>query len=432
MAEKGPHYGDLVEITTDKKTYTGILIKSPELLESDSQIIKLESGYNIGIKTSNIQSIKVIEKRKESTSLKSNKEKAESALPTVTLISYGGTISSKIDYATGGVSADFTADDFKQMIPKLRTVANIKTLSLNKVMSEDMNAADWVTLAQAVHKELKTSDGIVVTQGTDTLHYTSAALSYMLQDLSKPVVLTAAQKSIDRGSSDAFMNLFCAITTAAQSDIAQVVTCMHAHSDDDVCNIIRGTKVRKMHTTRRDAFKAINETPFATVTENGTITIINNTYSKKDPARKTKLIDAIQEKVALIFAHPNMDPKIIEFHIKQGVKGIVIAATGLGHVPTTRKEYSLLPYLKKAQEHQIPVIIAAQTIHGAVNPYVYSNERVLSIGHGCIYVKDLPVESAYVKLCWALGQTQDYKKVKELILTNHTGEYNESIMLGDL
>lgn len=411
-----PKPGDRVKVITEKEVFEGMLMPRPPLLEPGITVIKLDSGYNIGIDDKKIKKIELIKKyapkKPVKAAIKFNKK-----LPTVSILSTGGTISSKIDYRTGGVYADYTAEDFVAMCPELADIANLKAKKIMSVMTEDFTHKDWSLMAKEIAKELNSgADGVVVTMGTDTLHITAAALSFFLKDLNKPVVITAAQRSIDRGSSDAFMNLVCAITTAAKFNAAEVVTCLHGTTNDDYCLLIRGTKVRKMHASKRDAFRPINELPIAKVYENGKIEIINENYKTKNKG-KVFVDDRFEPKTALIQVYPGMDPEIIDFYVKKGYKGIVLAATALGHTPK-----NIMPNIKKAIDKNIPVIIASQTLYGRVHPLVYTRLRELSIKLKCIFAQDMLPETAYVKLGWVLGQTTNIDKVKELMLTNIAGE----------
>jgi len=286
-------------------------------------------------------------------------------------------------------------------------------------MSEDLNYKDWQVLAELVAKELNKNKGVIITHGTDTLHYTSAALSFMLKNLSKPVVLTGSQRSSDRGSSDAFMNLICS-AYAAVSNIAEVGVCMHGSTDDQYCHFIRGTKVRKLHATRRDAFRSINEMPLAKIWPDGKTDILN----KNHKTRKDEKVVAdvkFEPRVALLKAYPGSEPEILEILAKKGYKGFVIEGTGMGHVPT-EAEKSWIPVIKKLIKDGIPVVIAPQTLYGRINTDVYTNLRVLYHDAGAIPAEDMLPEVAYVKLGWVLGHTKDLEKVRELMLTNIVGE----------
>src|SRR3989344_2247093 len=279
-----PEFGDEVKVHTKEQVYEGIMLPRPEIFDDSCTIIKLENGYNIGIENKKIQKIEVTKKYEKKKPIKHEQKQSNKNLPNVSILSFGGTISSKLDYKTGGVYADYTAEDFVRMLPELENIANLRAEKVMSIMSEDLSPQDWQVMAKRIAKELndKEVDGVVVTQGTDTLHFSTAAMSFFLKNLNKPVVFTAAQRSIDRGSSDAFFNLLCAVNAAAKFDGAAVVTCMHGTSDDKYCILNRGTKVRKMHTSRRDAFRPINELPLAKIYENGKIEVLNANYSKRN------------------------------------------------------------------------------------------------------------------------------------------------------
>jgi len=416
--------GDRVKVVTKDEEFEGILMPRPEILEKGFTVLKLDNGYNIGIEDKKIKEIKVLEKYKQKEASKT-KLKVNKNLPTVSILSLGGTISSKVDYRTGGTYADYTAEDFVAMMPELAKIANIKAKKVMSIMSEDMNPEDWTQIAKIIADELNSGiDGVVVTQGTDTLHFSTAAISFILRNLNKPVVFTAAQRSIDRGSSDAFMNLICAVSAAAKFDGAEVVTCLHGTTNDDYCLLNRGTKVRKMHTSRRDAFRPVDELPLAKVYSDGKIEVVKKDYRKRSE-KKVEADNKFEAKTALIQVYPGMEPKIIDFYVNGGYKGIVLAATALGHVPTLREKYSLMSNLKKAIDKKIPIVIASQTLYGRVHPLVYTNLRKLSVELGCIFAENMLPETAYVKLGWVLGKTKDISKVKELMLKNIAGEITE-------
>ncbi len=424
-----PEYGDSVKVQTKEQAYEGIMLPRPEILEEGFTIIKLDNGYNIGIENKNIEKIEVIkkyEKKKETR----HKIEQRKGLPLVPILSFGGTISSRVDYKTGGANADYTAEDFVAMVPELKDVANIKAEKVMGIMSEDMTPEDWQHMARKIAKELNEDDvaGVVVTQGTDTLHFSTAAMSFFLKHLHKPVVFTAAQRSIDRGSSDAFSNLLCAVHAASKFDGAAVVTCLHGTSNDDYCILNRGTKVRKMHTSRRDAFRPINELPLAKVFENGKIEIVNSNYNKKNN-QNVSVDDKFEEKTGLIYVHPGMNPDILDYYLEKKFKGLVVAATGLGHVSglgdtIIHKKYSVFDKLKELKD-KLSIVIASQTIYGRVHPYVYTNLRRLSIQLNCIFAEDMLPEVAYIKLGWVLGHTNEPEEVRKMVLTNYAGEITD-------
>lgn len=425
-------YGDNVKVITKDRIYEGMLMPRPEILDENFIILKLDNGYNIGIEKRKIQKIEVLKKYQKKKEIKPKLGRRKE-LPTVPIISFGGTISSRVDYKTGGVYADYTAEDFVEMMPELSEIANIKAEKAMSIMSEDLNPEDWSTMARRIAIDLndKGIAGVVCTHGTDTLHFSTAAMSFFLRNLNKPVVFTAAQRSIDRGSSDAFMNLKCAVNAAVKFDGAEVVTCMHGTPDDMYCILNRGARVRKMHTSRRDAFRPINELPLAKITQDGNIEILNNNYKKKrqkdnkNSEGKVLVDDVFEPKTGMVYAYPGMGPEILDFYLEKRYKGIVIAATALGHVATINPKYSLMRKIEKLIENGIAVVISTQTIYGRTHPYVYTNLRKLSMQLKCIFVEDILPEVAYVKLGWVLGHTNNLDEVRKMMLTNYAGEITE-------
>jgi glutamyl-tRNA(Gln) amidotransferase subunit D len=431
LKRKGIEIGDEIEVIKGGVKYQGILMPRIELGDPSNLVIKLSNGYNIGIKFDKNVKVKLLRKGKPIKFVPSEaKVEMDLTKPTVSILGCGGTIAARVEYKTGAVFPAFSPSDLLLSFPKLKEIANIKGRKLFDLFSEDMTPNHWQIIAKEVAKEIKAGvDGVVLMHGTDTMHYTSAALSFMLQNLPVPVVLVGAQRSSDRGSSDNEMNLLSAVITAANSDIAEVTVCMHGSMSDDFCYVHQGTKVRKTHTSRRDTFQSINVLPFAKVWYlEKKIEYLRDDFRKKDKERKLKLDTKINPNVGLIYFHPGIKPEFIEA-LAKFYDGIVIAGTGLGHVSTNpfndKYAKSLVPSLKSLINSGIPVIIAPQTIFGRINLNVYTSGRILNeigvIGNGCDWLPEV----ALVKLMFVLGHTKDMKKVRELMLTNIAGEITD-------
>ncbi len=422
--------GDTVQVTTDAETYTGILM--PQLHEN-TIIIKLESGYNLGIDKKTIKEIKLLEKHeKEQKHPKKDKLEHKKGLKTISILHMGGTISSAVDYKTGGVIAKFSPEEMLSLFPEIKDIANIKSRFVRQMMSDDMRFAHYNIIAKEIEKEIKQgTDGIIITQGTDTMHYTSAALSFMLEDLPIPAILVGSQRSSDRGSSDAAMNLICACKFIATTDFADVAICMHKNMEDKKCYILPATKTRKMHTSRRDAFRPIDTQPWAEIDyDTGQVYFINKDHKKRDN-RKLKL-KLIKEnlKVGLLKVHTNMYAQEIEAY--KGFHGLVIEGTGLGHAPITKSdEYTkenakIFNTIKKLAKKGTIIVMAPQTIYGRLQMNVYSPGRRIQeigvIGNG----SDMTPETTFIKLAWLLS---NYKKeqVKELITKDLRGEISTKV-----
>lgn len=412
--------GDYVEVFLIKKSYKGILLESPE---SDKGIIliKLDTGYNIGFNKKNVLEIKILKKaleKKKEPELKKDKTK-----PNIGMIITGGTIASSYDVKTGGVAPLTKPEDLFRFYPGLFEKVNVLRIEVPFMKaSEDMDFKDWQKIARTAEKLLNDPNirGVIITHGTDTLHYTSAALSFFLKNLNKPVVLTYSQRSIDRASSDANLNLQCS-ALAAISDIAEVMLVGHATVNDDYCYAMPGAKVRKLHSSRRDAFKVVNGKPFAKIYPDR-IEIISNYKTKGKGKVKTDL--KFEEKVALIKIYPGQDPEILDYYTRKKYRGLVLEMTGLGHVPAKEARKSWLNKLKEIQKKGIIVCAASQTIYGRLDPLVYSNGREI-LKTGVIYLEDMLAETALVKLGWVLGHKEWH--VKEKMLENFAGELNKRL-----
>ena len=415
--------GDLVEIKTHAQTEQGILMPDPD---EKAVIIKLDNGYNLGFERKDILSIKLIEKRKE-TEIKKEEKNFDKKKKTIVILHTGGTIASKVDYKTGAVSAKFTAEDLLEMFPELNEVANIETELVSNMMSEDMMFGNYQKIAEAIKKHAKKNiAGIIVGHGTDTLGYTAAALSFMLEKINIPVLVVGSQRSSDRGSTDATQNLICAAEFITKTKFAGVAICMHNSSNDDYCAILPATKTRKMHTSRRDAFKAINDSPIALVDYNKRkVKFLKNDYTTKSKDKETILKEKFSKNVGLLKVHPGIGSQLFKF-FTENYKAFVIEGTGLGHAPTNvginLKNYEALKhFIKKGGV----VAITSQCLFGAVHPYVYTNLRRLS-EIGCIFCGDMLPETAFIKLSWLLGN-YPISEAKELMAKNLRGEINEQI-----
>ena len=412
--------GDYVKVVLTKKDYEGVLLENPE---PGIILLKLDSGYNIGLNKKDVLEIQVVKKfveEKEKIEIKRNMDK-----PNVAIIITGGTIAARLNPKKGGVDWLDTPESLFKFYPGVFDKVNIVKVEVPFMKaSEDMDFKDWQKLARTAEKLLNDPNikGVIVTHGTDFLHYTSAALSFFLKDLNKPVVLTYSQRSIDRASSDANLNLQCA-ALAAISDIVEVMIVGHASSNDDFCYAMPGTKVRKLHTSKRDAFKVVNAKPFAKIFPDKIIRISD--YNLRNKCKvKTDL--KFEEKVALVKVYPGQNPEILDFYLKKKYKGLVLEMSGLGHVPTKRARKGWTKKLKEVQEKGLIVCASSQTIYGRLDPLVYSNGREL-MKTGVIYLEDMLSETALVKLGWVLGKTQNKEEVKKLMLENISGELNDRL-----
>ncbi len=423
--------GQRIVIEKDAEIYEGFLMPARS---TDHIVIKLDNGYNIGVHftegTIITKKSEFREPRKVQTIIE--KHKPDKAKPTITLISTGGTVASRIDYKTGAVTTAFTPEELYMTVPELKSIANFRVHQLFQMFSQDMEPEHWLLLARTIKEHIENgADGVIITHGTDIMHYTAAALALMLRDLPVPVLLIGAQRSSDRGSSDAFSNMICAARFAAKGDYGGVGICMHATSDDEFCFVLDPVNVRKMHTSRRDAFRPIDVKPIAKIHIDGEMEYLRKDALKRDKSRKIKEDAVFCKDITIIKSRPGFSFRELELYEKSGFKGIVIEATGLGHLPNeehdeyTKEHTKINTTLKRMTKSGIVVVMASQCAYGRVNLDVYSPQRALTEA-GVLPVR-MTAETAFVKLGWLLGQTKDAKKVKEMMNINYAGEIVDKI-----
>jgi glutamyl-tRNA(Gln) amidotransferase subunit D len=406
---------DIVEIKTKESTYKGVILPRYEYSAPNFVEIKLENNYNIGIKVGDINEIKKLGEQKAEYKIPEKKFPINNKLPNVTLLGTGGTVASRLDYTTGAVIPAFTPGELFSIVPELAEICNVKTKILFEIFSEDMEPSYWQKLAKEVEQQANDeADGVVIAHGTDTMGLTAAALSFMLKDLSIPVVLVGSQRSSDRPSSDAALNLINAARVAT-SDIAEVVVCMLGTTEHKYGVVHRGTLVRKMHSSVRHAFQSIDAIPLGYV-DDGKVHYFYDNYTKRNE-KSTKALTNFEERVALIHSYPGLSEDQIKFYIDNEYKGIVIAGTGLGHINS-----NLVNILEKAINKGITVLMTTQTLHGFVGMNVYSTGRQLR-QIGVIPGKNMIPEVGYVKLGWVLGQTNDESEIKRMLTENLAKEY---------
>lgn len=412
IKKSGAETGDLIRIKTNDNIYEGVLMPHHSFSDEDIVTIKLNSGYNIGLALDEKSEIKLIKKNKK-IGKKFKEIPFDKNKPTVSVIGTGGTIACYVDYRTGAVHPATSAEDLAFSVPEVYDICNIKAQVAFQILSEDMEPVYWQKLARIVANELNNgSRGVVIPHGTDTLGYTSAALSFMLKNLTGPVVLVGAQRSSDRPSSDAALNFTDAVSIAAKSDIGEVVTAMHSSISDKATSIHRGTKVRKFHTSRRDAFKTVNDKPIGIV-ENGENKLTEEYHNFNKG--KVEVDDELDTNVAMIYCLPGLKPEDLPEK-----KGIVLVGTGLGHI-----SQKMIPRIKELQEKNNTIfVMTSQCFFGRVNLNVYSNGRDIK-NIGVIPCEDMLPETAYVKLMWALGHESNYEKIKKLMMKNIAGEISD-------
>jgi glutamyl-tRNA(Gln) amidotransferase subunit D len=410
--------GDVIRVTKNGENWEGILIPRSEIGDEHHIVLKMKSGYNVGVHIDPSTQVEKVGEGVKPTFKPPPLPKQNTSLPRIAIVSTGGTIASRVDYRTGGVRAALSASELYSVVPELSEIAVVETEILFSIFSENITAKHWIETAKTVAKHIKNGvAGVVVAHGTDTLGYTAAALSFALQDLPVPVVMVASQRSADRPSSDAATNLVGAVKAAASAPFAEVVVAMHETVSDTSIVFHRGTKTRKCHTSRRDTFKSINALPLARL-EDDKFTMLVDGYTKRDASRKLNLKPDFEAKVALVKAYPDLNPEVIDLYVEKGYRGIVLEGTGLGHVG----DY-LFDAIRNAVKKGVIVCMTSQCLWGRLNMNVYDQGRDL-LAMGVLSLDDMLPETAYVKLRWALGQTADAEEAKKLLKENVANEFS--------
>lgn len=399
------------EIETTRGPFKGTVLPRSENDDDQHIVLKIVTGYNVGIDVITILNMKETGYKKANYKIPEKEFPFTPGLPHVKLFGTGGTIASRLDYRTGAVIPAFSPGELYGAVPELADICNLDTEKVFAVFSENMGPKQYMALAKAIGKEIENGiDGIVIGHGTDTLHHTGAALTFMVQNSPVPIVLVGSQRSSDRPSSDAALNLMHAMTTAGHSDIAEVMVCMFGPTSDEYGLLHKGTRVRKMHSSYRSTFRTIGDTPLARVSRDGVIPI-KKEYKHRRKDRNVNILPFFHPKVTMLYYYPGIQPDTIDALVDAGYKGIVIVGTGLGHV---NKE--LYPAIERAHAKGVHMYMTLQTIWGYVHMFVYDTGRDM-MAKGIIPAGNMLPEVAWVKLSWALGQTEDPEEVKKIMLT---------------
>jgi glutamyl-tRNA(Gln) amidotransferase subunit D len=399
-----------VRIVNDAgSVFEGVILPRSESLDDQHLVIKMKNGYNVGLHVDRVASVEEVGYKEAIYKIPEKEFPSRPNLPKVTLLGTGGTIASRLDYRTGAVIPAFTPGELYGAVPELADICNLTTRKLFGVFSENMAKEQYVALAQAVGDEIAAgADGLVIGHGTDTMGHTAAILSFMVQDPPVPIVLVGSQRSSDRPSSDAALNLIHAVRSAAYGEIAEVQICMFGPTSDRYGLLHRGTRCRKMHSSYRSTFRTVGDIPIAMVGRDS-FTYLKQDYRRRDPARQVKIDTAYEDRVTILYYYPGMRPDLVDALVEKGYRGLVIAGTGLGHV-----NKPLYPALRAAVQAGVHVVMTVQTLWGYVQMYVYDTGRDL-MDLGIVPLENMLPETALMKLSWVLGHTDDHAEVMRMM-----------------
>ncbi len=398
-------WSDVELVNTAGSVFEGVILPRSETSDDVHVVLKLKTGYNVGVHVDRVASVREVGYKEAVYKIPEKEFPRSPDLPSVTLLGTGGTIASRLDYRTGAVIPAFTPGELYGAVPELADLCNLTTLKIFGVFSENMSWPEYATLAQAVGEQIAAgADGIVIGHGTDTMGHTAAVLSFMVQSSPVPIVLVGSQRSSDRPSSDAALNLIHAVRAAAEGAIAEVQICMFGPTSDRYGLLHRGTRCRKMHSSYRSTFRTIGDIPMCMVSRDE-FRLLTDDYLPRDRSRQVVVDPLYDDHVTILYYYPGMKPDLVDALVEKGYRGIVIAGTGLGHV-----NKPLYPALKRAVAQGVHVVMTVQTLWGYAQMYVYDTGRDL-MDLGVVPLDNMLPETALMKLGWVLGHTDDHEEV---------------------
>ncbi len=412
-------WSDVKLVNAAGSVFEGVILPRSETYDDLHLVLKLRNGYNVGVHVDRVESIEEVGYKEAVYKIPEKEFPRRPDLPSVTLLGTGGTIASRLDYRTGAVIPAFTPGELYGAVPELADLCNLTTRKLFGVFSENMSWPEYVTLAENIGAEIEAgASGIVIGHGTDTMGHTAAVLSFMVQGSPVPIVIVGSQRSSDRPSSDAALNLIHAVRAAAVGEIAEVQICMFGPTSDRYGLLHRGTRCRKMHSSYRSTFRTVGDIPLAMVSRDE-IRLLTDDVRRRDPSRKVLVDTAHDDRVTILYYYPGMKPDLVDAMVEKGYRGIVIAGTGLGHV-----NKPLYPALERAVAAGVHVVMTVQTLWGFAQMYVYDTGRDL-LDLGVVPLDNMLPETALMKLGWVLGHTDDHSAVLEMMRTSYAHEITE-------
>ena len=419
LIREGVRTWSKVRITKGKATYEGLLLPRSQHTADAYVTLKVDTGYNLGVLIDDKTKIEETGYKKGNYQLPHVDVKFKKELPNITLLGTGGTVASRLDYRTGAVLPAFTPEELFSAVPELVYTVNLTPKTLYQILSENFRPEYWVKTAEAITKEIESGvNGVIIGHGTDTMCTTGAAISYFLRNLPVPVVLVGSQRSSDRPSSDGPRNILYAAALAGHENFAETVVCMHGGTSDSYNLIHRATRCRKMHSSRRDTFRTLDDVPLGKIDDSGVVWFKDD-VRPRSPVEDFYLDTKIDPRVGMLYSYPGMNPDILDSMVDLGYHGIIIIGTGLGHVGT-----DIYPPLERCKEEEIPVVIVVEPLFGYAHLRVYETGRDM-LARGIIEGSNMLPSAAYTKLIWVLGHTRTVEEVKKLMQTNIAGEITE-------
>ena len=327
----------------------------------------------------------------------------------VLMLTTGGTIASR--RAGGGLEPLLAGEEMLRYLGEVAGQYQISVRELLNLDSSNIQAEEWQKIARAVAEEIDRYDGVIITHGTDTMAYTASMLSFMLQGLKKPVILTGSQVPIDHMLTDARSNL-CTALAAIDSGIEGVAVAFNH-------KVITGCRAVKVRTMGFEAFESVNAPCLGEVYANGMHLHRRTDIPPERQNQPFRLLYSLCPDVFLLKMIPSTNPDIFDMFLKMRYRGIVLEAFGVGGMHFVRRD--LFSRLRMLTERNISVVVCSQCLYEPSDLSLYEvGNRMLACG--VIPGLDMTTEAAVTKMMWALGQTKEPEQVREIFSVNYAGE----------
>ena len=319
----------------------------------------------------------------------------------ILMIGTGGTIASEM--TPDGLTPELTPAQLLRYVPAIRDLCRVDCINLFSLDSTNITPAHWIQTANAVREHYEDYDGFVISHGTDTMAYTAAALSYLVQGADKPVMLTGAQKPINYDSTDSKLNLTDAFVCAASGQLAGVNIVFSGR-------VILGTHARKTCSKSLAAFSSINYPDVGILLDHKLVR-----YIAPDAYYAPRFFDTLDEKVGLVKMVPGLDPGVLDYMLQRN-DALILECFGVGGLPAYEDE-ELLRLVDRHTAAGKFIVVTTQVQNEGSDLSVYS------VGHGLkqnplvLEGYDMTSESLYAKMMWILGQTKEPKEVSKLFYT---------------
>lgn len=330
-------------------------------------------------------------------------------LPKILVLFCGGTLimQENEDGALVVIDKDLAIDLLMSLEPKIDQIADLNVHFIGNIDSTNMNPEVWDQIATTIHEEYGNCDGFVITHGTDTMAYTSSALSFALGDLGKPVVITGAQIPGGRIETDARHNFVNAVRVSTLNKAGVMLLFDEA--------IILGARAHKLSESRLAAFGPINWGMYGEIR----IDIRFSETALERHERPLQLNTGFETNIVSYTMFPGFPVKQIECAIQSGVRGIILNGYGSGNI-----SHDYLSVVKLAYDNEIPVVVNTQCLEGATLMHLYDVGKQ-ALNNGAIQAFDMSTECVTTKLMWAIKQAGTYEQIREMMHTNYTGELNK-------